>query len=149
MIAEVVESLGEAPDKDKVDHIVSVFGQRFDVPSDHQVTIVCLNEDEICNYNRDLFKKDEVTDVISVNMDEQFEDGYLWGEIYISTETAQKEAVNRETSWEEEAFLYIVHGLLHLTGFEDSTEAEQQEMWDVQMNLLEQCGLSRNLFVEE
>ncbi|MFC1479001.1 rRNA maturation RNase YbeY [Planctomycetota bacterium] len=149
MIPELIASSGEAPDQDTITRIMDVFGRRFDIPPDYRVTIVCVNENEICHYNKEFFDRDEVTDVISVNMDEQFEEGYLWGEIYVSTETAQKESEKRGALWEEEAYFYIVHGLLHLAGFEDTTDDELQKMWDIQIDLLEQCGMSRKSFVEE
>lgn len=43
------------------------------------------------------------------------------GEIFISTETARRQARSFRTSFEHEVRLYIAHGLLHLHGFDDKT----------------------------
>jgi probable rRNA maturation factor len=101
------------------------------------------------SFNSQFFGRSDTTDVLSVTIDEEFSDGYLWGEIYISTETAERESEKRAVSWEEEALLYIIHGLLHLAGFEDTSEKDRRNMWDIQMDILEQCGLFRESFVED
>lgn len=149
MIIDIIESSGRALPSDTAEQIAKVFEQRFTTVPGQRVALICTDDNEISDYNKQFFGRTVPTDVISVNIDEQFDDGYLWGEIYISTETAQNEARKRNTSWEEEGFLYFIHGLLHLYGFDDSTDADRRRMWDIQKDILEQCGIFRESFVEE
>jgi len=50
------------------------------------------------------------------------------GEIFVSTETARRQALSFATSLEHELRLYIVHGLLHLQGFDDKDVRGAAEM---------------------
>jgi probable rRNA maturation factor len=58
------------------------------------------------------------------------------GEIFVSAETARKQARRWGTSLEHELRLYIAHGLLHLHGFDDKTAAAAAEMARVQERLV-------------
>jgi probable rRNA maturation factor len=58
------------------------------------------------------------------------------GEIYISVETAQKQAQQFGNSLERELMLYIIHGLLHLAGYEDASESDRIKMDDLQQSIL-------------
>jgi probable rRNA maturation factor len=58
------------------------------------------------------------------------------GEIFISVETAKKHARAFGNSLASELRLYIVHGLLHLHGFDDRTQAGAREMERAQSKIL-------------
>ena len=58
------------------------------------------------------------------------------GEIVISTETAKRQARKFRTTIANELRLYLVHGLLHLRGFDDETAAGAAEMKRVQEKLV-------------
>ena len=63
------------------------------------------------------------------------------GEIFISVDTARRHARAFGNSLLRELKLYIVHGLLHLHGFDDQTPAEARKMKTAQEKIL-QCALS-------
>ena len=54
------------------------------------------------------------------------------GEIVISAETAQVYAKEHRHGVDEELALYVVHGLLHLNGYDDTTAAAKKRMFRVQ-----------------
>jgi probable rRNA maturation factor len=54
------------------------------------------------------------------------------GEILISTETAARYAVEYGHTTQQEIALYVLHGLLHLRGYDDTTPAAHREMHRVQ-----------------
>jgi probable rRNA maturation factor len=58
------------------------------------------------------------------------------GEIFISVETAKKHARAFGTSLAAELSLYIAHGLLHLHGFDDQTQATERKMQRMQKEIL-------------
>jgi probable rRNA maturation factor len=64
------------------------------------------------------------------------------GEIFISTQVARCNARVFGTSTKHELRLYIMHGLLHLCGFDDTTEPKRRQMNKVQTVLLREA-LSR------
>jgi probable rRNA maturation factor len=63
------------------------------------------------------------------------------GEIFISVDTARRQARAFENPLLRELKLYIVHGLLHLHGFDDQTPAEARRMRNAQEKIL-RCALS-------
>ena len=72
----------------------------------------------MASLHRKFLNKPGPTDVIT----------FQHGEIFISVPTAQRQAREFRTSLARELELYIVHGLLHLHGFDDQTEAEIKRM---------------------
>ncbi len=75
------------------------------------------------------------TDVISFDYLDDYEaefadpdDPFVLGELLISLETAQSQAKNYDSSFNDEALLYLAHGILHLCGFDDHEENDIKEM---------------------
>jgi probable rRNA maturation factor len=58
------------------------------------------------------------------------------GEIIISVETAHRQATQLGNELFEELCLYLVHGLLHLAGYDDATDSGFQEMDRLQQKLM-------------
>jgi probable rRNA maturation factor len=65
------------------------------------------------------------------------------GEIFISAETAKRHARLFGNSMMRELQLYIVHGLLHLHGFDDRTRAQARKMRRTQEKILSDCSRDR------
>lgn len=68
----------------------------------------------------------------------------LWvdGELVVSTETAHREASGHGWEPEDELLLYIVHGLLHLCGYDDLSQEEQQIMRERERSILKIWNLT-------
>jgi probable rRNA maturation factor len=75
------------------------------------------------------------TDVIS------FDDDGDAAEIVVSVQTAQREARARGHAGRAEVALYIVHGLLHVLGFDDTTPRERARMRTAERACLARLGL--------
>ncbi len=69
------------------------------------------------------------TDVITFPYGEE-------GEVLISVETAERQALLFGASFEQEMVRYLVHGLLHLAGYDDLTPEGSAEMEEVQEALV-------------
>jgi probable rRNA maturation factor len=65
------------------------------------------------------------------------------GEIFISVETAKQHARAFGNSLARELQLYIIHGLLHLHGFDDRTEGGARKMNSTQEKILYACSAKR------
>jgi len=79
-----------------------------------EFAIVLTSDKEVHQLNRDFRKKDKPTDVLSFLSSDK---GYL-GDIVISVDTAFGQAKEYGTSQLEELTRLVVHGLLHLLGYE-------------------------------
>lgn len=95
-----------------------------------QVSIVLISDRLMCDLHRRFLNKPDPTDVITFDH----------GEIFISLETARKHARRFRTSVLHEIQLYIVHGLLHLHGFDHRGEADARAMDELQKKILERIA---------
>jgi probable rRNA maturation factor len=87
-----------------------------------EIDVVLVSDKRIAQIHREFMNERSVTDVIT----------FQHGEIIISVETAKRQARQFGTTVEHELRLYLVHGLLHLHGFDDKTAAGAAEMKRVQ-----------------
>lgn len=115
-----------------------------------EIAVAIMSDAEIHAVNRDHLQHDYPTDVISFlyaatpepDSDSHFPHLHgagqcLDGEILVSAETALR--IAREVNWppEAELTLYLVHGLLHLCGYDDLTPEEQAVMRDRERAILQ------------
>lgn len=120
-----------------------------------EIVIALVDDETIHTVNREHLQHDFPTDVISFlydsnNQDEPTTPGDtlrgagLWidGELVISTETAIREARNYDWNPLDELRLYLVHGLLHLCGYDDQSDFERAIMRNRERDVLKQWNVS-------
>ncbi len=106
------------------------------------LTIVLSDDDEVRGLNRQFMGVDAPTDVLSFPSDESDpETGarYL-GDIIISVPQAKEQASQGGHPFEAELQLLIVHGMLHLMGYDHHEAGEKAKMWAVQAEILKELG---------
>jgi len=101
-----------------------------------KINVVLVDSDTIRRYNRDFLQHDYPTDAISFPLEDRRNEGYLEGEVLVCTEIAKDRATEFGWTAEEELLLYIVHGMLHLIGFDDVTPEQQAVMQEKERNYL-------------
>lgn len=81
------------------------------------------------------------TDVITFDMSDAARPGVLHGDIAVSAETARR--VARELGWQprHELAYYVVHGILHLAGYDDHDPADRRAMRGRERVLMQAAGL--------
>jgi rRNA maturation RNase YbeY len=104
----------------------AVEGEEFTIRS---LGIVLADHETVHRLNREFLAHDYVTDVLSFSLDEEATaDRVIDGEVYVDLDTAAERAPEFGTTFEDEARRYVVHGLLHLMGYDDATDAERAAM---------------------
>ncbi|MBI3828444.1 MAG: rRNA maturation RNase YbeY [Planctomycetes bacterium] len=100
--------------------------------------VIVVEDAEIAELNARHMRHEGATDVLSFPMLEyDYErEAFMLGEVVVSSETAQREAQARTLEPVEELSRYIVHGFLHLLGYDDETEAQAREMEALQERIL-------------
>ncbi|MFH1707716.1 MAG: rRNA maturation RNase YbeY [Planctomycetota bacterium] len=131
---------GALPARHRFQPVMRRFYREFGIAPARKVTVVVENDAGIRAWNRAYFKRNTRTDVISVTIDEEIDGEPVWGELYVSSQTARREAARRGIAWHDELLLYVVHGLLHLAGHVDTTAAGRRRMWRRQREFLAACG---------
>lgn len=81
------------------------------------------------------------TDVITFDLSDAARPGVLHGDIAVSAETARRAA--RELGWQprHELAYYLVHGILHLAGYDDHDPADRRSMRARERVLMQAAGL--------
>ena len=85
-----------------------------------------VNSAEIARINWQFLQHEGSTDIIT--FDHGSELRHLRGECYICISEAIKQAVEWQTTWSEELGRYILHGLLHLAGYDDIDPMDRRAM---------------------
>ncbi|MBS0202534.1 MAG: rRNA maturation RNase YbeY [Planctomycetes bacterium] len=98
--------------------------------SSAQISLALVDDAGIHRLNREFLQHDYPTDVISFLLTEpgDLSERHLEGELVVSTETAIREAESHGWTADDELLLYVVHGLLHLCGYDDLTDEARPAM---------------------
>jgi len=90
------------------------------------LSIAVVSDKAIRQLNRRYLQHDYATDVISFLLDSG--SGWLDGEIIVSADTAAAQAPEFDSTIQDELLLYVIHGTLHLVGFDDTTPTARKKM---------------------
>lgn len=115
-------------------HLLRAFGLE-----DGELSVVLCDDAFITPLNRDWRGKDRPTDVLSFAQREGEEadpDDPVLGDVIISLETAARQAEERGHSLDHEARVLLVHGVLHLLGYDHEEDEEAEEMEALERDLL-------------
>ena len=108
---------------------------------DARLSIAFVDSRRIAQLNRQHLDHRGATDVISFALSQASPNGPLAGDIYIAPEVARRNATEHRVPVREELTRLVVHGVLHVIGFDhpDGSERDHSPMW------LEQERLVRSL----
>jgi len=110
-----------------------------------EVSISFVTTDEIRALNRDFRSKDTPTDVLSFPVDEAFVTGIgrPLGDIVICKEVAEHQAKEYGHPIERELAFLVVHGMLHLLGYDHVTPEDEAAMCAAQDEILDNLQVKR------
>lgn len=103
-----------------------------------KLSIAFVDNEEIKRLNERFLGSNEVTDVIAFPLNNK--EDILSGEIVISVETAVKVANRKKSNVEGEIILYLVHGILHLLGYNDNNKKNATIMHEKESEILAFLG---------
>jgi len=90
------------------------------------INIIFCSDKELIAINKKYLEKDYLTDVITFDMSEI--ESEVSGDIFISVERVRENAKRFSQSIEKEMNRIVIHGVLHLVGYNDSSKEEKQLM---------------------
>lgn len=100
------------------------------------VDVAVVDDSTIHRLNRERLDHDWPTDVISF----LYADDPTVGELIVSADTAEREAAQFAWDPAAELALYVVHGTLHLLGYDDGTDEEREAMQKEENRILATFG---------
>lgn len=138
-----------------MEDLMNVAAGKLNISKKAEVSITVVSNEKIREINRDYRDKDQVTDVISFAIEDDDEDLFKefdldgitiprdLGDIFISYDVAVEQATEYEHSVERELGFLMVHGFLHLNGYDHMTVEEEKIMFSLQEEILKEYGLKR------
>jgi rRNA maturation RNase YbeY len=101
------------------------------------ISIIFSNKKLLQELKNRFFNINHATDVIAFRINE-YEENDIEGEIYICLLIAKENAEYFDESYEKEIARLIIHGGLHLIGYDDGTENERKEMRNLEDKYLKE-----------
>jgi probable rRNA maturation factor len=97
-------------------------GEGKEIPA---LAVICTHNRYIRTINREFLAHDYITDVVAFPLGK---DGGVEAEIYINLDAARNQAKKYSVTYTQEARRLLIHGALHLLGYNDKTQRENRKM---------------------
>lgn len=112
-----------------------------------EFNIIIVNNEYIHTLNRDYRNIDRPTDVITFAL-EDYDDGIeleqrILGDIYISIDKAKSQAIEYGHDLKREMCFLAVHGFLHLLGYDHMEKEEEEIMFSLQEEILNEANITK------
>jgi probable rRNA maturation factor len=107
----------------------------------HSLSIVLVSDDEMGVLHAQYMGDPSPTDVLTFDLRDDADAEALDGEVVVSVDTAAREARLRKLPEAQEGLRYIVHGVLHLVGYDDHTPRGRRAMRRREDEVLAELGL--------
>ena len=102
--------------------------------TDGNISIILSNREYLSKLKKDYFNIDVYTDVIAFNLEDK--NDCLDGEIYISIDDVIENSNIFSKSFNDEFARILIHGILHLLGYDDKTELQKDKMSQLENHYL-------------
>ena len=107
-----------------------------------------IDDDKMKELNSSYRGIDRTTDVLSFAINDgetkkERLDEMILGDIFISVPKMQKQAIEYETGEKRELAFLLIHGLLHLLGYDHMTKEDEEEMFKLQEEILNESKITK------
>ena len=106
-----------------------------------QLSLAVVDDARIAALNAEYRGHAGPTDCLAFDLRDDGQADAVEGEIVVSWETARREAAARELGLQAELTLYVIHGLLHLLGYDDLDVQQAARMHQTEDRILISLGL--------
>jgi probable rRNA maturation factor len=106
-------------------------------PPDSNVNLIFINDRHIAALNKTYRGRSHATDVLSFNIDYDSGENSILGEVYISTDSAFRNARERGLTYTDEILRLCCHGVLHLLGYDHIKTVERKIMQQKENHFLQ------------
>ena len=107
-----------------------------------EVCVRVVDETEIRELNATYRHKDAVTNVLSFPADVDLPEARIWGDVVVCAPVVGREAAEQGKAYADHFAHMVVHGVLHLLGYDHETAAEADVMERLEIEILGRFGVS-------
>ena len=140
-----------------IEDILNFAGSYLKLPENTEMSVTLMDNEHIHEINKKYRGVDKPTDVISFAIEEddpdevpiilpegeEFDIPKNIGDIMVSMDKAKEQAEYLGHSEDRELGFLVVHGFLHLNGYDHMKEEDEKEMFGLQREILDSYGLTR------
>ena len=140
-----------------IEDILNCAGSYLKLPENTEMSVTLMDNEHIHEINKKYRGVDKPTDVISFAIeeddpdevpiilpeDEEFDIPKNIGDIMVSMDKVKEQAEYLGHSEDRELGFLVVHGFLHLNGYDHMKEEDEKEMFGLQREILDSYGLAR------
>ena len=108
----------------------------------YEVALVLTGDAEMRVLNRTWGDKDAATNVLSFPADEDISEPKFLGDVVLALETVHKESREQDIPLEDHVAHLVVHGVLHLLGFDHASDTESECMEAIEREALAALGIA-------
>ena len=94
-----------------------------------RLEVVFVSDETMRRYNKRYTGSHSVTDVLAFDMEE----AYI---VIVCTDVARRSAILYGERYEDELVLYVIHGILHIIGYDHKVEGKERSMREMERNLI-------------
>lgn len=159
MDLEIYDQTKDQVSDDKIKLIKNVLdfaADELDLAANTEMSVTLVNNDRIKEINRDYRGVDRATDVISFALGDQSDDLEVimsdemkaeiptnLGDIFVSVDKVKEQSDFLGHSFDRELGFLVVHGFLHLNGYDHMEPEDEKVMFDLQKKILNAYGLKK------
>lgn len=153
------ETNGQVSEDQKklINDVLDFAAKEIGLKADTEMSVTMVNNDRIQEINREYRKVNRATDVISFAIEDQNDDDFPVmmsdemkaeipeniGDIFVSIDKVNEQADFLGHSVNRELGFLVVHGFLHLNGYDHMDPADEKVMFDLQRKILNDYGLKK------
>jgi probable rRNA maturation factor len=138
---EIVNDAGYDVDEARLQEVAALVLARHEGNTESDVTIAITDDESITELNRQYRDVDGPTDVLSFPMDAMPGDVPYLGDLVIAYPYALAQAAREGHTLDDSLTLLVVHGMLHLLGYDHDTPERRADMWTAQEAALIALGI--------
>jgi probable rRNA maturation factor len=127
-----------------LERVASAVSRALHLNGHVSVSLSFVSEAAMRNLNKEHMHKDRATDVLAFPLEALFvppKEARLLGDLVICPAYAEREAKRRSIAPREELARLLIHGILHLVGYDHDTPLKESRMFGLQERLLEASRL--------
>ncbi|NDH78113.1 MAG: rRNA maturation RNase YbeY [Flavobacteriia bacterium] len=126
------------PQEVDINSVFSCISQLYPEQRLGKIEVHWLSDDELLEINKAHLDHDYYTDIITFDYSTSRK---ISGELFISMDRVRENASTHGSSETQEFHRVVAHGVLHLLGFKDKTEAESKVMREKENEVLQALGI--------
>lgn len=142
---EIADQQNAEFDADPLIAAIQMIADDHDI-SRSEISVAIVDDPTMRKLNQQYLQHDYETDVLSFVLDWDEDTGSLLGQLIVSTDTAANLAADVGSTMQEELLLYVIHGMLHLVGYDDKQPAAALEMRAAEKEYLSRFNIQHRGF---